>query len=290
MNQAATIEHVSDTAFWVAYFRGKENARPQALFRDPYAQLLAGARGKAFADSTPRVSFYTEWTVIARTVIIDRFIERAINEGVDAIINLGAGLDARPYRMTLPQTLRWIEADYPKLIEYKNEVLKAEQPTCSLTRIGVDLADTQARQNFLQNVVPDAKNVLILTEGVIPYLSPDEVAVLAQELLVQRRFRYWVTEFIRKDVYKYLQSAAREGELKKTPFKFFPENWYPFFAKFGWIEKETRFISEIANEFNRTMPMPLIGRIIVKLLPKGVREKALRSSGFVLFKRSDSNV
>ncbi|MFT3930854.1 MAG: SAM-dependent methyltransferase [Spongiibacteraceae bacterium] len=290
MNQAASIEHVSDTAFWVAYFRAKENARAQSLFHDPYAQKLAGARGKAFAESAPRVSFYTEWTVIARTVIIDRFIERAISEGIDAIINLGAGLDARPYRMNLPQKLRWIEADYAKLIDYKTEVLRDEQPKCALTRISVDLADTQARQQFLQNVVPDAKSVLILTEGVIPYLSLDEVAVLAQELFAQQRFRYWVTEFIRKDVYKYLQSAAREGELQKTPFQFFPEEWYPFFAKFGWVEKETRFNSEIAAEFNRTIPMPLIGRIIVKLLPKRVREQALQSSGFVVFKRNDSNV
>lgn len=289
MNHATPIEHVSDTAFWVAYFRAKENVRAQALFRDPYAQKLAGARGKAFADSAPKVSFYTEWTVIARTVIIDRFIERAVNEGVDAIVNLGAGLDARPYRMNLPQNLRWIEADYSKLIDYKNEVLINEQPKCALTRIGVDLADTQARQQFLHNVVPDAKNVLILTEGVIPYLSPDEVAMLAQDIFAHERFRYWIAEYIRKDIYKYLQSAEREGELKKTPFKFFPEEWYPFFAKFGWIEKETRFVSEIAAEFNRTMPMPLIGRIIVKLLPKRVREQALRSSGFVLFKRNDSN-
>lgn len=289
MNQEATIEHVSDTAFWVAYFRARENARSMPLFRDPYAQILAGARGKAFAESTPRVSFYTEWTVIARTVIIDRFIEKAISGGVDAVINLGAGLDARPYRMNLPENLRWIEADYSKLIDYKNEVLRTEQPKCLLTRVGIDLADSQARQTFLQEVVPDAKNVLILTEGVIPYLSPEEVSVLAQDLVAQHRFRYWVAEYIRRDVYKYLKASDREGELKKTPFKFFPEEWYSFFAKFGWVKKETRFISEIADEFNRTMPLPLIGRIIVKLLPKRLREQALRSSGFVIFKRVGSN-
>lgn len=287
MRKDAVIEHVSDTAFWVAYFRAKENARPTPLFKDPYAQMLAGSRGKAFADSAPKLSRYTEWTVIARTLIIDRFIERAVREGVDTIINLGAGLDARPYRMNLPQNLRWIEADYPNIIEYKSDILKSATPTCALTRIGIDLADTQARRAFLQDIAADAQNVLILTEGVIPYLSPEEVAPLAQELFAQSRFRYWVTEYIRKDIYRYLQSAAREGELKNSPFKFFPEEWYPFFAKFGWVEKETRFISEIATEFKRPMPLPAFARFIFLFLSQRVKDKALRSSGFVIFKRVD---
>ena len=279
------VEHVSETAFWVAYFRAKETVRPQALFHDPHAQRLAGARGKAFADSTAQASFYAEWTVIARTVIIDRFIERAISEGVDAIINLGAGLDARPYRMKLPQDLRWIEADYPKLIDYKNEVLREEQPACALTRVGIDLADKQARRKFLQDIVPDAKNVLILTEGVIPYLNSEEVAELAQDLFEQQRFRYWLVEFIRKDIYPYLKAAAKQGGLKNSPFKFFPDEWYPFFARFGWVEKETRYLSDIAAEFNRAMPMPALARIVLKLLPKRTKERALRSSGFVIFER-----
>lgn len=286
MSQEAIIEDVSDTAFWVAHFRAQENARPTPLFRDPYAQILAGSRGKAFADSAPDVSRYTEWTVIARTLIIDRFIERAISEGVDAVINLGAGLDARPYRMNIPQNLRWIEADYPKIIEYKEIVLKSEQPKCSLTRIGIDLADTQARRKFLQEVVPAAKNVLILTEGVIPYLSPAAVAALAQDIFSQARFCYWVAEYMRKDIYRYLQAASRQGGLKNSPFKFFPEEWYPFFAECGWVEKETHFFSEIAAEFKRTMPLPAFARIILALVPRRVKEQALRSSGFVIFKRA----
>lgn len=286
MSKEAVIEDVSDTAFWVAHFRAKENARPVSLFRDPYAQMLAGSRGKAFADAAPVLSRYTEWTVIARTVIIDRFIERALRERVDAVVNLGAGLDARPYRMDVPEHLRWIEADYPKIIEYKENVLKTEKPKCSLTRISIDLADTQIRQTFLREVVPDAKSVLILTEGVVPYLNPAQVAALAQDLFSQRRFHYWLAEYLRKDIYRYLQATSRRGDLKNSPFKFFPEARYPFFAEFGWVEQETRFISEIAAEFKRTMPLPIIARFILMLVPQRVKEQALRSSGFVIFKRA----
>jgi O-methyltransferase involved in polyketide biosynthesis len=45
------IEHVTDTAFWVASYRALESERPDALFRDPLAGLLSGEKGKQIARS-----------------------------------------------------------------------------------------------------------------------------------------------------------------------------------------------------------------------------------------------
>lgn len=43
------VRDVSDTALWVAVYRARETERPDALFRDPYARRLAGARGEQIA-------------------------------------------------------------------------------------------------------------------------------------------------------------------------------------------------------------------------------------------------
>src|SRR5947209_5296580 len=110
------INHVSDTATWVAYYRALESDRPDALFHDPFAKILDGEKGKKISESMKSTSKYTQWTIVIRTVIIDRFIEKMISEGVDTVLNLGAGLDSRPYRMTLPKSLLWIEVDHPHLI------------------------------------------------------------------------------------------------------------------------------------------------------------------------------
>lgn len=123
------IANVSDTAFWIAHHRALETARPDALFRDPLASLLAGDRGKEIAAAMP-MSAMTGWVVTIRTVIIDDYINSAIAQGIDTILNLGAGLDTRPYRMDLPQSLLWIEADYPQMIDFKSERLANEQPRC----------------------------------------------------------------------------------------------------------------------------------------------------------------
>src|SRR5690349_10113943 len=92
----ALIRDVSDTAFWIAHHRATESQRPDALFRDPLALRLAGQRGRDIASSMPAAAV-TGWMVVLRTVVIDAFIQQAIAGGADAILNLGAGLDTRPY-------------------------------------------------------------------------------------------------------------------------------------------------------------------------------------------------
>ena len=84
------IQNVSDTAFMVAGFRAAENERPNPLFRDPLAARLAGEHGGEILATMP-YSVVGAWSVVIRTVIIDELITRAIGEGVDTVLNLGAG-------------------------------------------------------------------------------------------------------------------------------------------------------------------------------------------------------
>ena len=115
---AVAIASVSDTARWVAIYRAAESARPDALFDDPYAARLAGARGAAIAARAPR-QMLGGWQVVARTVAIDDLVRTAVAEGCDRVLCLAAGLDMRPYRLALPASLTWIEADLPVVIEEK---------------------------------------------------------------------------------------------------------------------------------------------------------------------------
>lgn len=286
MTNDLQIGNVSDTSFWVAYYRAKETERSDALFKDQFARKLVGDRGKKISDSMAGISRYTEWSVVSRTVIIDRLITKLISEGVDAVINLGAGLDTRPYRMNLPGNLEWIEVDYSNIISHKKEILKNESPKCKLALVELDLADNQKRKDFLANIVPHAKKVLILTEGVIPYLTPEQVTELSNDLLRYPRIAYWITEYFHQKVYRYLKNAVRDLKMKNAPFQFYPNDWFGFFKNLGWSPKETRYSSEIAAEFKRKPPMPWWGKILMPLFPKKVREEALRMSGYVVFQRA----
>src|SRR5260370_9059861 len=93
-----------------------ESERPGALFRDPYARRLAGARGERIVDTMTKGRSWA-WPMIVRTAVMDELILRAIErDGVDMVLNLAAGLDPRPYPLPLPPPLPWIQADFPAVI------------------------------------------------------------------------------------------------------------------------------------------------------------------------------
>ena len=89
---ASPVSNVSDTARWVAVYRAWESARADALFRDPYADRLAGERGRAIAALMP-LQARSGWPMIARTKLIDDLVQAAIARGCDCVLNLAAGLD-----------------------------------------------------------------------------------------------------------------------------------------------------------------------------------------------------
>src|SRR5689334_21522981 len=142
--QDAPIRNVSDTALWIAAYRAIETARPYAVFKDPFAKKLAGDRGMQIAAATPHTKAMG-FAMVTRTTAIDKLVLHAIDLGVDTVINIGAGLDSRPYRLSLPPQLHWIELDFDDMIQYKEHSLRGADPNCDLKRYAVDLTNDEQR-------------------------------------------------------------------------------------------------------------------------------------------------
>src|SRR6266516_3642636 len=188
------VRNISDTALLAAIYRARETERADAVFRDPFARRLAGERGDQIAKSMP-FSERATWAWITRT-----------------------------YRMNLPASLHWIEVDLPGILDYKEEILRGEKPACILDRARLDLSDVAARRQLFAALGDAAKNVLIITEGLLIYFSRDEVASLAQDLAAVRPFHHWIIDIVSPGLLKMLQKGMgeqiREG---KAEFKFAPE-------------------------------------------------------------------
>jgi methyltransferase (TIGR00027 family) len=274
----AHIENVSDTAFAVAHYRAAETERGDALFRDPLAALLAGDRGKKMAAAMP-VPRFTSQVVVIRTCIIDDFIRLAISQGVDTVLNLGAGLDTRPYRMELPESLRWIEVDYPPVIQLKEERLVGQKPRCKLERVPLDLANLPERRKLLQATNARAKKLLILTEGVVSYLRAEDVASLADDLRALDHSEGWIVEYFSPEFAKYRGRGGVLRKMRNAPFKFMPKDWFGFFESHGWQPKRVCYLAEEAEHLARPITLPGLPGIAMKihgLFLSGKRRAALR--------------
>jgi methyltransferase (TIGR00027 family) len=256
MSPEPLVRNISDTARWVAAYRARESARPDALFHDPYADRLAGERGRAIVARVPREA-RSGWPMVVRTRLMDDLIAASIAEGCDRVLNLAAGFDTRPYRMALPESLEWVEADLGPMIDEKERALKGERPRCRLRRERVDLVDSKARDDFLAEATSGARQALILTEGLLAYLDDDAVRNLGRDFASRSSVRWWVLDVTSLAILKMLQRGMRK-DLDNAPMKFAPPDGVAFFETLGWKAKDIRSIYREAVSFRR---VPLFLRL-----------------------------
>lgn len=275
------ISDVSDTALWVAAFRALESKRPDALFHDSLADVLTGDRGRAIARAMPYPKILA-WMMGVRTIAIDNLIFEAIAAGVDTVVNIGAGLDTRPYRLALPKDLRWIEIDFPHIIALKNTKLADEVPSCQLSRIALDLTNRSEARRVYAEIGSQAKSALIITEGVTIYLSIEEVRHLSADLREIPNFHYWIQDYRRFD--KTLRSPKKlQKKLKSAPFRFQHPDPLGFFTGLGWkIRRDIKAMDE-GERLGRPFPMSFPWNLLMVIIPKEKKEEMRKGMGYVLF-------
>ncbi len=189
---SATINHVSDTALLVAGCRAIECEKRHALVKDTFAGRLAGERGMAMFRALPHPEIMG-FGIGLRTRFVDELLLEAIARGgVSTIVNLGAGLDTRPWRLELPAELRWIEVDFREMLDYKAARLADAKPRCLREGLAADATDPAQRREIYSAVA--GERTLILTEGLLMYLSARTVEALALEAAQVKQFSHWILE------------------------------------------------------------------------------------------------
>jgi methyltransferase (TIGR00027 family) len=240
------IRNISDTALWTAVYRARESERPDALFRDPFARRLAGERGERIAQRMAE-AIDTSWAFVTRTCIVDRIVQERLDAGTDLVLNLAAGLDTRPYRMDLPVSLRWVEVDLPEILEYKSDILTGAYPKCSLDRLGIDLANRDARRALFDRLGKG----LVISEGLLVYLTEEAVADLARDL-ARSEFDYWAFDLASPALLKMMQATSGQHTAAAgAPLQFAPAAGIEFFRPLGWVPVEVHPVFETAYALNR---------------------------------------
>ncbi|WP_405485788.1 class I SAM-dependent methyltransferase [Nocardia sp. NBC_00511] len=263
MSSQPLVSNVSDTARWVAAHRAIESTRPDALFRDPLADRLAGQQGRVIAEVAGQ-AMADDWFLVTRTKLIDDQVAEAVAAGCDLVLNLGAGLDARPYRMDLPADLAWIEVDLPGLVAEKTALLADEAPRCRLTRTAIDVTDSVTVTTYLDSVLTDVSAALVISEGLVMYLDEADVAVLSSALL-RPEIAGWCLDFSAAGVAR-LMADRNEGLLRRAPWTFLPANGVAHFEDLGWDVAYLESIVTGAGRFDRLSP-PIAPEVLAAQQP-----------------------
>ncbi len=245
------IRNISDTARWVAVYRADENDRSDSVFKDPYARRLAGERGELIVHSMES-GRQNSWSFVARTFLFDEFIKQHLEADYDMVINLASGLDTRAYRLVLPEKLLWIDVDLPEIISYMESMMIDVKPSCHHEYISIDLSDREARLVLFGELNDRAKKILVVSEGLMGYLSEEQAGSLAYDLSHFKNFKHWLLDIMSPGILPLIQKEM--GKLLDdagTPLKFAPASGEDFFRLFGWKPLESRSKLKTALQLNR---------------------------------------
>lgn len=259
VNRTEVLNRVQDTARWAAASRALESARPDALFHDRLARVFVGEDMDRMLDLSRRIG--GTWPIAARTVLIDRLLIDAAAQGADAVLNLAAGFDTRPYRLMFPRGLVWIDVDHEDVIAARSSVLDRESASCTVEQRSVDLADDAARRALFAEVGARFQRLIVLTEGLLYYLSDDAALGLARELL-DLRPRRWIFDLHNRALREMIEKRSR-GALRGTAkMRFAPEQGALIFESLGWNIRSVSSSAKAAGGLGR---LPFFMSLLMRL-------------------------
>jgi methyltransferase (TIGR00027 family) len=166
-----TKHAVAATGLLVAAMRAEESLRADALFRDPFAERLAGDDGRQLLADATAATGRASAAIVVRTRLYDEALQRG---GQAQAVILAAGMDARSYRLPWRHGVTVFEVDQPHVIALKDERLAGERPRCRRVAVGVDLADDWPE--VLRSQGFNASQPTMWTvEGLLQYLEAPDV-------------------------------------------------------------------------------------------------------------------
>ena len=180
---APDTSRISPTAHYTSYVWYRNGLSHPAL-ATASGRALYGA-GRLVDRLSARVGGPTvEAMLLSRHHLIDRALERAIESGtIQQIVEVAAGMSYRGVRFTrrFPE-LRFVEGDLPAMSERKRRCLSRAglaSPRHHVVALNA-LADVgeDAFSRVADELLDPELGTAVVTEGLIPYFSPEVVAAM----------------------------------------------------------------------------------------------------------------
>ncbi len=157
------------TLLLTLYVRARDAWSPHPVLGDRYAADVLGRIDYDFN----RLRFAASETplICARARCLDTWAARFLAEHPRGqVLHLGCGLDSRPLRLAPPASARWLDVDYPDVIDLRERLY-------DLPSTAEQVPSSVADADWWDRVATD-RPTLLRAEGVLMYLHPQQVHAL----------------------------------------------------------------------------------------------------------------
>lgn len=178
------LQGVSETLLIPLAARALLARRSPETFSDPLSSSFLADLGE-----TPDRFENDRWNMAgaaARTLILDQALVNILRHHPSAlVINLGAGLCSRYWRLGPPTGVRWVDIDLPSVIELKRELIRNSEsegliPPGKWEAVPADVTEFSWSAQVLRK---DHESVVVIAEGILMYLSESQVRELLNRLV-----------------------------------------------------------------------------------------------------------
>lgn len=158
---------MQQTASPVLKAKALDNRLPDPILGDEYAERTMRRLDPDY-DTGRFGTSQLGLPAVVRAKAHDDWARSFLADHPDAVVlHLGCGLDARVYRIDPPATVDWYDLDYPAMIRLRREFLPSREHYSLIESSVTDLT-------WLDRV-PRGRPVLMIAEGLVPYLTEPEV-------------------------------------------------------------------------------------------------------------------
>jgi O-methyltransferase involved in polyketide biosynthesis len=169
-----TFTPLEEGLFLTLYARALDNRRPHPILGDATADQIVRTTdydyGQLHVDTNLILS------VALRAKKLDQVASEFLARHPDAVgLDLGSGLDTRFERLAPPATVDWYDVDFPAVATVRKGLIP-ERPNAHV--IGADVRDP----DWL-DAVPSDRPALIVADGLMGFLTKDELVSLLDRLI-----------------------------------------------------------------------------------------------------------
>ena len=166
------LTKVQETLLITLYAKAIDNRSRNPILHDVKADQLVGMIDY---DFTKLNSWGNDNLIVVRAKQYDDWIQEFIKRNpVCVVLYLGCGLDTRVTRINPPSTVHWFDIDFPDVIQLRKNFY-ADQP-------GYQMIEASITDPTWLAEIPTGQPVIIIAEGVLEYLTGEEVKILLNRL------------------------------------------------------------------------------------------------------------
>jgi O-methyltransferase involved in polyketide biosynthesis len=160
--------------------RALDSRLPHPFLGDTMADEVLGRTGYDLAELPPLRTRLLDprskvFDIAVRAKRLDEVVRGFVTRHPDAVVvDLGAGLDDRIFRIDPPSTVDWYDVDFPEVLALREEVVPHHARAHA---IGADVTD----ERWL-DAVPADRPAVIVADGLIAFLPQDGFVALLNRL------------------------------------------------------------------------------------------------------------